>query len=157
MNAAKHSKEILMDQNNAMPRPQGHRVEINKRALYIPEWNMQKQIKNAKYVMPLVAEPLANAAAMAGEDDSEGMYTAAVIHGVVRALGDNDLSTTIPILLDGVLVENDHGVPQMATLKNLEETYGMNFAHVLKICAEVIKVNVGPLFEDGLQGMLTGM
>ena len=146
-----------MNQDNAMPRPQGHRVEINKRGVYIPEWNMQTQIKNAKYVMPLVAEPLANAAAMAGEDDSEGMYTAAVIHGVVRALGENDLSVTIPRLLDGVLVENDNGVPQMATLKNLEETYGMNFAHVLKICAEVIKVNVGPLFEDGLQGMLTGM
>ena len=146
-----------MNQENTMPRPQGVRVEVNKRGVYVPEWNMQAQIKNAKYVMPLVAEPLANAAAMAGEEDSEGMYTAAVIHGVVRALGENDLGTTIPILLDGVLVENDNGVPQMVTLKSLEDNFGMNFAHVLKICAEVIKVNVGPLFEDGLQGMLTGM
>lgn len=144
-------------QQNSMPAPKGTRVVINDRALYIPEWNMQKQIANAKYVMPLVAEPLANAAAMAGEDESEGMYTAAVIHGVLKALGSTDLSVTIPVLLDGVLVENDNGVPQMATLKNLEESYNMKFAHVLKICGEVIKVNVGPLFEDGLQDLLTGM
>lgn len=143
--------------NGAMPRPQGVRVEINGRGVYIPEWDMQKQIKNAKYVMPLLAEPLASAAAMAGEDESEGMYTAAVIHGVVKALGDTDLSVTIPVLLDGVIVENDNGVPQMVSLKSLEEVHGMNFAHVLKICSEVIKVNVGPLFEDGLQGMLMGL
>ena len=148
----------MNQQQNSMPRPQGERIEINGRGVYIPEWNMQAQIKNAKYVMPLVAEPLANAAAMASDEDtSEGEYAAAVIHGVIRALGENDLSTTIPKLLEGVLVENDNGVPQMITLKSLEESYNMKFSHVLKICAEVIKVNVGPLFEDGLQGFLTGM
>lgn len=147
-----------MTEQNQMPLPKGTKVEVNGRALYIPEWNMQKQINNAKYVMPLVAEPLANAAAMSGDvDATEGEYAAAVIHGVMKSLGAADLKTTIPLLLDGVVVENDNGVPQMATLKNLEEVYGMNFAHVLKICGEVIKVNVGPLFEDGLQGFLTGL
>lgn len=147
-----------MTEQNQMPLPKGTKVEVNGRALYIPEWNMQKQINNAKYVMPLVAEPLANAAAMSGDADAtEGEYAAAVIHGVMKSLGAADLKTTIPLLLDGVVVENDNGVPQMATLKNLEEVYGMNFAHVLKICGEVIKVNVGPLFEDGLQGFLTGL
>jgi len=147
-----------MSEQDQRPQPSGTKVEVAGRNVYIPEWNMQKQINNAKYVMPLVADPLANAASMAGDEDStEGMYTAAVIHGVVKALGNNDLKVTIPILLDGVLVDNDHGVPQMATLKSLEETYDMNFAHVLKICAEVIKVNVGPLFEDGLQGLMGGL
>ena len=147
-----------MSNDNEMPLPDGKRVEIKGRGVYIPEWNMQKQINNAKYVMPLVAEPLANAAAVADDEDtSEGMYTAAVIHGVIKALGANDLKTTIPVLLDGVLVENDNGVPQMVTLKSLETNFKMNFADVLKICAEVIKVNVGPLFEDGLQGFMTGM
>lgn len=147
----------MTEQNNS-PLPNGTKVEVNGRNVYIPEWNMQKQINNAKYVMPLVAEPLANAAAMSGEEDTtEGEYAAAVIHGVIKSLGAADLKVTIPILLDGVIVENDNGVPQMTNLKSLEEVYGMNFAHVLKICAEVIKVNVGPLFEDGLQGFLTGM
>jgi len=147
-----------MSNDNEMPLPDGKRVEIKGRGVYISEWNMQKQINNAKYVMPLVAEPLANAAAVADDEDtSEGMYTAAVIHGVIKALGANDLKTTIPVLLDGVLVENDNGVPQMVTLKSLETNFKMNFADVLKICAEVIKVNVGPLFEDGLQGFMTGM
>lgn len=147
-----------MTEQNTTASPHGTKVEVNGRNVYIPEWNMQKQINNAKYVMPLVAEPLANAAAMSGEEDTtEGEYAAAVIHGVIKSLGAADLKTTIPILLDGVIVENDHGVPQMCTLKSLEEVYGMKFSHVLKICAEVIKVNVGPLFEDGLQGFLTGM
>lgn len=147
----------MTEQNNS-PLPNGTKVEVNGRNVYIPEWNMQKQINNAKYVMPLIAEPLANAAAMSGEEDTtEGEYAAAVIHGVIKSLGSADLKVTIPLLLEGVVVENDNGVPQMCTLKSLEETYGMNFAHVLKICAEVIKVNVGPLFEDGLQGFLTGM
>ena len=147
-----------MTEQNNNPLPNGTKVEVKGRNVYIPEWNMQKQINNAKYVMPLVAEPLANAAAMSGDEDAtEGEYAAAVIHGVVKSLGAADLKTTIPLLLEGVVVENDNGVPQMVTLKSLEEVYGMNFAHVLKICAEVIKVNVGPLFEDGLQGFLTGM
>lgn len=147
-----------MNETINMPQPKGVKVEVAGRNVYIPEWDMQKQINNSKYVMPLIAEPLAGAAAMGTDEEDEGMYTAAVIHGVMKALGENDLATTIPVLLDGVIVENDNGVPQMATLKSLEETYGMNFAHVLKICAEVIKVNVvGPLFEDGLQGFLTGL
>jgi len=147
-----------MTEQNEMPRPQGHPVTINERTVYIPEWNMQQHIDKTKYVMPLVSEPLANAAAVSGEDDDDdgSFYMAAVIQGVTKALGNADLNVTIPVLLDGVLVENDAGVPKMISVKNAEE-FGFKFHHILRIGSEVIKVNLGPLFQDGLQEMFAGM
>lgn len=136
-----------------IPEPKGVKVTVNDTSFYIPEWNMETQISNSPIVMPLISEPMANAAAVAGDDDDKGIFAAAIIHGITKALGQADLSVTIPRLLNGVTYVSSKGVPQMASIKTLEQE-GFKFHHLLRICAEVIKVNVGPLFEDGLQDLM---
>lgn len=147
-----------MSEDNAMPTPKGTKVEIKGRNVYIPDWTMQQQINKAKYAMPLVSDPLANAAAVGQDEQDEGMYMAAVLHGVTKAIAQADLQETVPQLIEGVMVENDNGVPKMLTLKMAEEEFGWKFYDsIVPICAEVIRVNIGPLFEDGLQGMFGAM
>ncbi len=145
-----------MDISDKIP---GIKKHIGDRDVFIPEWTMQQHIAKTKYVMPLVGGPMANAAAMASEeddDDSGSLYLAAVIRGVTDALATQDLSITIPELLDGVVFLNDNGVPVQASIKRLEEA-GMTYKDVLMICVSVIKVNVGPLFDGDLQGNLMGL
>jgi len=141
-----------------MPEPKGRKAVIGERNVYIPEWNMEQHIDKAKYVMPLIADPLANAAAVGQEEDDEGTYTAAIILGVTKAIAASNLKETIPALIEGVLVENDNGVPKILTLKNAEDEFGFGFyQHLIPLCGEVIKDNLGPLFDGGLQGMFGAM
>ena len=148
-----------MEENNSITsKLPGVDITVNGRMLKVPEWSVQDHIRKTKYVMPLVSTPMANAAAMASEDDESGsLYMAALIKGVASALAEEDLSITIPQLLEGVIYINDNGVPKQATLDNLEKDCGMKFQHILKICVSVIKVNVGPLFDGDLQEMMMGL
>lgn len=130
----------------------GVEVVVNDRKIKIPTWTMRQQIANTSFVMPIVSEPMINAMAVADED-SETLYVAAVIKGVTTALAQSDLNMVIPKLLDGVVYYNENGVPKMASLDTLEKE-GFGFHHVLKICVEVIRHNVGPLLQGGLQDLM---
>jgi hypothetical protein len=127
-------------------------IIVEDRKVMIPTWNMRTQINNTSFVMPLVSEPMINAMAVADED-SESLYVAAVIKGVTSALAQSDLNTVIPKLLDGVVYYNENGVPKMASLEALEKE-GFKYHHILKICVEVIRHNVGPLLQGGLQDLM---
>lgn len=131
---------------------EGKEVVIKDTKFFIPEWNMRKQMANSKFVIPLVIEPMSNAVAVAGDDD-ENLYGAALIRGVGNAIAESDLDTVIPKLLDGVTYITANGVPEMATLDKLEK-HGLNFYDLLKVCLEVLKVNVGPLFNGDFQEMM---
>lgn len=130
----------------------GVKITVNDRQLTIPTWNMRTQIANTSFVMPLVSEPMVNAMAVADED-SESMYVAAVIKGVTTALAQSNLEVIIPKLLDGVVYYNENGVPKMASMDALEKA-GFQYHHLLKICMEVIRHNVGPLLQGGLQDLM---
>jgi hypothetical protein len=131
---------------------EGKEVVVKDTKFFIPEWNMRKQMANAKFVIPLVIDPMSNAVAVSGDDD-ENLYGAALIRGVGSAIAESDLEVVIPKLLDGVTYISDKGVPDMATLDKLEKA-GFNFFDLMKICLEVLKVNVGPLFNGDFQGMM---
>jgi len=121
---------------------------------FIPEWDMRTQMRNSKFVLPLVSEPMANAIAVSDEND-KGMYAAAIIKGITHAIAECDLEEIVPKLIDGVIYLNENGVPKQVTLKILEDELKMNFFDVIRLCVEIIKVNVDPLFDGGLQALMT--
>lgn len=134
---------------------EGQEVLVKDTKFFIPEWNMRKQMANSKFVLPLVIEPMSNAIAVSGDDD-ESLYGAALVRGIGNAIAESDLDTVIPKLLDGVTYITDKGVPAMASIDKLEGE-GFNFFDLMKVCLEVLKVNVGPLFNGDFQEMMGGL
>lgn len=131
---------------------EGKEVVIKDTKFFIPEWNMRKQMANSKFVIPLVVEPMSNAIAVSGDDD-ENLYGAALIRGIGNAIAESDLDQVVPKLLDGVTYITQAGVPDIASIDKLEKA-GFNFYDLLKVCLEVLKVNVGPLFNGDFQDMM---
>lgn len=126
---------------------------IKDTKFFIPEWDMRTQMRNSKFVLPLVSEPMANALAVSNEND-EGLYTAAIIKGITHAIAECNLEEIVPKLIDGVIYLNENGVPKQVSLKLLEDEIKLNFFEVIRLCVEIIKVNVGPLFDGGLQDLM---
>lgn len=132
---------------------------LGGRTFYIPKWNMRRQLKNQKSVLPLVTRPISAAVAMADEKGDEQLFVAAIVEGVMKALQETDLEAISSDLLYDVTYRTDGGGKGVLTSLEDIEKLGLTLADFYKIVIAVIKENYGPLLKDGLQdvmGSLTG-
>lgn len=118
-----------------------------------PKWDMLTQLKNQSLVLPLVSKPITAAVAMQEErEGDEGMFIAAILDGVMKALAEADMTRVGPALLEGATYRNEHGVLKPLTLDNFEKA-GLNLMDFYVVALTVIKENYGPLLKGGLQDL----
>lgn len=134
--------------------------KLGEKTVFIPKWNMKKQIQKQPIVFPLVSDAVASAIMMATEDGEEegdvGMFSAALVKSVMTGISGADMEEVFNAVLEGVGYTQANGVKDLLTLEKAE-TAGFTLADIYGITIEVIMENYGPLLKDGFQILFGAM
>lgn len=134
--------------------------KVGEKLVFIPKWNMKKQIQNQPTIFPLVSDAVASAIMMAtenGEEDGDvGMFSAALVKSVMTGIGGANMEQVFNAVLEGVGYTQANGVKDILTLDKAEAA-GFTLADIYAISIEVIMENYGPLLKDGFQILFGAM
>ena len=134
--------------------------KLGEKTVFIPKWNMKKQIQKQPIVFPLVSDAVASAIMMATEDGEEegdvGMFSAALVKSVMTGISGADMEEVFNAVLEGVGYTQANGVKDLLTLEKAEAA-GYTLADIYGIAIEVIMENYGPLLKDGFQILFGAM
>ena len=134
--------------------------KLGEKTVFIPKWNMKKQIQKQPIVFPLVSDAVASAIMMATEDGEEegdvGMFSAALVKSVMTGISGADMEEVFNAVLEGVGYTQANGVKDLLTLEKAEAA-GYTLADIYGIAIEVIMENYGPLLKDGFQTLFGAM
>lgn len=121
----------------------------------IPKWPMSKQLTKQGVVLPILSGPLSTAIAyQEGVDDN--VFQAAMVAAIIESLSEVDMNLVCNTVFDGVAYKNENGVPELLSLKKIDEL-DIEIGDLLLLVAAIIKVNYGGLLKNGLGDSLTSL
>lgn len=125
--------------------------KVNNFLFQVEKWGMQRQLKNERFILPIITGPLVTALSAASEPE---LLIPATVSGLLDSLASVDLEFIATVLLEGADYMPPGKVMQKATFQSFDEN-GFDIGDLHEALAQLIMLQYGALIKKGLQGTLT--
>lgn len=125
--------------------------KIGDITFYSFKWDIEKQLDNQKYVLPLINSPLVTSMSVGDDPD---MMLPALVSGLLDSLASVDIKFLMSLFMKDVTFEPKGSVPKEASFKTLTEA-GFDLADLHTMLVKLVLIQYGAFLKKGLQGTLS--